>query len=88
MRGERYHTILYAYISCYYNTTQSIYRKLVVTIPKQHLHSSNIQPFEEVEEEEEVKQLMLMLEEVFNVTCEKNIVFRNNSNPLTCLIFI
>ena len=60
LRGVRYHTILYAYISCYYNTTQSIYRKLVVTIPKQHLHSSNIQPFEEVEEEE-VKQLMLMV---------------------------
>ena len=53
LRGVRYHTILYAYISCYYNTTQSIYRKLVVTIPKQHLHSSNIQPFKEVEEEEE-----------------------------------
>ena len=62
LRGVRYHTILYAYISCYYNTTQSIYRKLVVTIPKQHLHSSNIQPFEEVEEEEEeVKQLMLIV---------------------------
>ena len=30
-RDVGYYSILYAYISCYYNTKQSIYRELVVT---------------------------------------------------------